>query len=78
MPLDLNSTSMLNNSTDLLNTSSNATSISGSVTDTSSLTNSGADTTFEVVLIIFLLPVLAVILNFLIEYYKLYEKEKKK
>lgn len=72
MPLDLNSTVMLNNSSNVLNSSSAVASTSSSVP----LQDTG--TLFTVVLIFFLLPIFGVILNFLIVYYKEYKKEQKK
>ena len=68
MQLDVNSTAILNNSTDVLNSSSIQNS--SSATSTNSI--------FEVALIIFLLPVLAVTVNFVIMFYEAYKKEKKK
>jgi hypothetical protein len=78
MPLDLNSTVTLNNSTDMLNSSTSTLANSTSLANSSTVTNPGFGTTFEVVFIIFLLPILAVMINFIVEYYKLYQKEKKK
>lgn len=78
MPLNLSSTVTLNNSTDMLNSSTSALANSTSVANSSTATSLGSGTTFEVVFIIFLLPILAVMINFIVEYYKLYKKEKNK